>query len=91
MGDFWNFVGVSVHPLDTVLGVGEFKFVEINICIEYMLPTIWGVYDSGKYMLILDISCKHLEDECKLEGFCVPGHRVDLPITSDISSKEFHY
>ena len=28
-------------------------------------------------MLILDISCQHLGDECKLEGFCVPfGHRV---------------
>ena len=44
-----------------------------------MLPTIWGVYDSGKYMLILDISCQHLGDECKLEGFCVPfGHRVGI-------------
>ena len=36
--------------------------------------------------MILDISCQHLGDECKLEGFCVPGHRVDLPITSDIST-----
>ena len=28
-------------------------------------------------MLILDISCQHIGDECKLEGFCVPfGHRV---------------
>ena len=28
-------------------------------------------------MLVLDISCQHLGDECKLEGFCVPfGHRV---------------
>ena len=28
-------------------------------------------------MLILDISCQHMGDECKLEGFCVPfGHRV---------------
>ena len=28
-------------------------------------------------MLILDISCQHLNNECKLEGFCVPfGHRV---------------
>ena len=42
-----------------------------------MLPTIWGVYVSWIYMLILDISCQHLGDDCKLEGFCVPfGHRV---------------
>ena len=28
-------------------------------------------------MLILDISCQHLGDECKFEGFCVPfGNRV---------------
>ena len=28
-------------------------------------------------MWILGISCQHLGDECKLEGFCVPfGHRV---------------
>ena len=34
-------------------------------------------YVSGIYMLVLDISCQHLGDECKLEGFCVPfGHRV---------------
>ena len=27
-------------------------------------------------MLVLDISCQQLGDECKLEGFCVPfGHR----------------
>ena len=32
---------------------------------------------SWIYMLILDISCQHLGDDCKLEGFCVPfGHRV---------------
>ena len=28
-------------------------------------------------MLVLDISCQHLGDECKLDGFCVPfGHKV---------------
>ena len=28
-------------------------------------------------MLVLDISCQQLGDECKLKGFCVPfGHRV---------------
>ena len=30
-------------------------------------------------MLILDISCQHLGDECKLEGFCAPfGRRVGV-------------
>ena len=29
------------------------------------------------YMLALNISCQHLGDECKLEGFCAPfGRRV---------------
>ena len=50
--------------------VGECTFLKIYICIEYMLPTMWGVYVSWKYMLILDISCQHLGDECKLEDFC---------------------
>ena len=28
-------------------------------------------------MSVLDISCQHLGDECKLDGFCVPfGHKV---------------
>ena len=28
-------------------------------------------------MLVLDISCQHLGDACKLESFCAPlGHRV---------------
>ena len=65
MGDFGNFVGVSVHPSGTVLGVGEFKFVEINICIEYMLPTILGI-QSVKYICWYWIN--HNDswgDECK--------------------------
>ena len=45
-----------------------------------MMPTIWGVYVTLRYMLILDIcmiACQHLGDECKLEGFCVPfGYRA---------------
>ena len=57
--------------------VGECTYLEIYICIGYMMPTIWGVYVTWRYMLILDISCQHMGDECKLEGFCVPfGHRV---------------
>ena len=48
-----------------------------EICIGNMLPTIWGVCISWIYMLVLDISCQHLGDECKLDGFCVPfGHKV---------------
>ena len=55
----------------------SWTFIEIYSCIGYMLPTIWGACDSWIYMLILDILCKHLGDECKPEGFCVPsGHRV---------------
>ena len=57
--------------------VGECTFLKMYICIGYMLPTIWGVCVSWIYILVLDISCQHLGDECKLEGFCVPfGHRV---------------
>ena len=51
--------------------------IQMSICIGNMLPTIWGVCISWIYMLVLDISCQHLGDECKLDGFCVPfGHRV---------------
>ena len=57
--------------------VGECTYLEIYICIGYMMPTIWGEYVTWRYMLILDISCQHLGDECKLGGFCVPfGHGV---------------
>ena len=57
--------------------VGECTISEMFICIGNMLPTIWGVCISWIYMLVLDISCQHLGDECKLEGFCVPfGHKV---------------
>ena len=57
--------------------VGKCTFIIISSCIGYMLPTIWGACDSWIYMLILDIPCQQLGDECKLKGFCVPfGHRV---------------
>ena len=57
--------------------VGECTYLEIYICIGYMMPTIWGTYVTWRYRLIMDISCQNLEDECKLEGFCVPfGHKV---------------
>ena len=32
--------------------VWKCTFIKMHICIGYMLPTIWGVYVSGKYMLI---------------------------------------
>ena len=38
---------------------GSVHLDKIYIFIRYMLPTIWGVYVSGKYMLILDISRVH--------------------------------
>ena len=70
----WN---VYVCPSAFRHTVGECTFLEIYICNGYMLPKIWGIYVSWIYVLILDISCQHLGDECKLEGFCVPfGHRV---------------
>ena len=28
-----------------------------------------GIYLGGLYMLIMDISCQHLGDDCKLKGF----------------------
>ena len=46
--------------------VGECTFLEIYICIGYMLPTIWGIYVSWIYVLVLDVSCQHLGDKCKL-------------------------
>ena len=37
----------------------------------------WEIYIRWLYMLVMDISCQHLGDECNLEGFLVPfGHRV---------------
>ena len=40
------------------------------VSVEY---TIYNIL----YMLVLDISCQQLGDECKLKGFCAPfGRRV---------------
>ncbi len=37
-----------------------------------------GIYFGGLYMLVLlDMSCKLLEDECKLDSFCAPFGRGD--------------
>ena len=36
------------------------------------------MYISCINLLVLDVSCQHLGDECDLEGFLVPfGHRVE--------------
>ena len=42
-----------------------------------ILYIFWEIYIRWVYLLVMDISCQHLGDECKLEGFLVPfGHRV---------------
>ena len=37
------------------VGLGNIHVYKIYICIVYMLPTIWGIYVSWIYMLVLDI------------------------------------
>ena len=59
----WN---VYVCPSAFGHTVGECTFLEIYICIWYMLPTNWGIYVSWIYVLVLDISCQHLGDKWKL-------------------------
>ena len=53
-------------------------------------------YFGGLYMLIMDISCQHLGDDCNLEGFFVPfGHTVGectflkIAILLDICCQQF--
>ena len=41
------------------------------------MPTIGGIYFGGLYMLVLDISCQLLGDECKLDSFCATFGRGD--------------
>ena len=55
-----------------------------------------GIYLGGLYMLIMDISCQHLGDDCNLEGFFVPyGHTVGectflkIAILLDICCQQF--
>jgi hypothetical protein len=45
------------------------------------MPTIGGIYFGGLYMLVLDISCQLLGDECKLDSFCAPFGRGDGKFT----------
>ena len=60
-----------------VRGFGEYTYIKIYNGIGYMLQTIWGGYVSWKHILILNISCQPLGDECKFESSCVPfGCRV---------------
>ena len=57
----WLLFGILLEFLCTLRPqCWEYKFVEIYICIEYMLPTIWGIHISWIYMLALDISCQKL-------------------------------
>ena len=43
----------------------------------YAANNLGSMCQLNIYTLVLDISCQHLGDECKLEGFCVPfGHRI---------------
>ena len=52
---------VSLCPSGTELG-------NVQLCIGYNLPTIWGICVSGIYMLRLDILCQHLGEDCNLKG-----------------------
>ena len=51
--------------------------LNIYVGIGYIMPTIGGIYFGGLYMLVLDISCQLLGDECKLDSFCAPFGRGD--------------
>ena len=49
------------------------------ICIEYLLPTFWGIHVSWRssvhfvtYIFVSDICGQHLGDVCQLEVFCAP-------------------
>ena len=49
------------------------------ICIEYLLPTFWGIHVSWRssvhfvtYIFVSDICGQHLGDVCQLEVFCGP-------------------
>ena len=60
-----------------VSGVGVYTFLKMYICIDFDDNNFGSMCQLNIYMLVLDITCQQLGDECKLEGFCVPfGHRV---------------
>ena len=60
-----------------VSGVGVYTFLKMYICIDCDDNNFGILCQLNIYMLVLDITCQQLGDECKLEGFCVPfGHRV---------------
>ena len=58
--------------------VGEYKFVAICICFEYMLLLGFEAYISVEYICWHWIyHVKSWGDECKLDSFCTPfGRRV---------------
>ena len=71
--------------------------VRSNISIRYVVRTIWGVCVSGIYMLRLDISWQHLEDDCKLKWFlCALRAQswevyisIKYPVVLDIGCQQF--
>ena len=52
-------------------------FLKINLSKEYSQLTVWDIFDIWRHMLVLDISCQLLGDECKLDSFCAPFGRGD--------------
>ena len=58
-------------------GVGICIFLKINLSKEYSQLTVWDIFDSWRHLLVLDISCQLLGDECKLDSFCAPFGRGD--------------
>ena len=68
-------LGTNVSLLVYVRGVGICRFSEINISKEYSQLTVWDIFDSWTYMLVLDISCQFLGDEYKFDSFCAPFGR----------------
>ena len=63
-------LGTNVSWLVSVRGVGICIFSEINLSKEYSQLTVLDIFDSWRHMLVLDISCQLLGDECKLDSFC---------------------
>ena len=71
----YNTWGMNVSWM--VSGVGVYTFLKMYICIDCDDNNFGSMCQLNIYMLVLDITCQQLGDECKLEGFCVPfGHRV---------------
>jgi hypothetical protein len=57
--------------------LGHFRQLEAFVGIGYIMQQFGGIYFGGLYMMVLDISCQLLGDECKLDSFCAPFGRGD--------------